>query len=343
MLDTKPRQQPATGASTKRFAIVLNAGAGSALGDDPAASANKLAEALRTLSGARVEAEAASGADIVEAIERAAAGPAEIVIVAGGDGTVAAAAPILRKHGKVLGVIPLGTYNLLARDLEIPLDTEGAIAAAAAGVVREIDVATVNGRMFLCQSGFGFFTRLAYARQKLRQKSWFGRWVQPARAFFDAVRHLRKVDVIVRADDAKLRFRSVALLVTINSYHRNPAELLKRDRLDGGRFALYSIRYRTAAGLLRFGLKLLLRTWHRDEHLEIVSSRRLVVSSRRPGRPYRSRRLPLTADGELLSLETPIQYRLLSPGLKILAPAPVPPAAAAAVSEAPDAPHRAPL
>ena len=337
MLNVKPAREDVAAAAGRRFAIVLNAAAGSALGADPEERVGNLARALQALAGCGpVETAAVDGAEIAAAIERAAAGPAEVVIVAGGDGTISCAAPIIRKHGKILGVIPLGTYNLLARDLEIPLETDQAIAALATGIVREIDVATVNGRMVLCQSGFGFFTRVAYARQK-RRKGHLGKWVQATLAFFNSVRHLRKVDVIVRADDQKHRFRTLAMLIAINSYHRNPAKLLQRDRLDGGKFALYSVRYRIAAGLLLFALKLLLRIWHRDERLEIVSSRQLVVSSRRGRRGYRSRRLPLTADGELLIMHTPVQYRLYPRALKVLAPLPKTP------SEEPDAADRAHL
>ena len=320
MLKVKPAREDVAAATERRFAIVLNAAAGSVLGADPEERVGSLASALQALTGCGpVETAAVKGPEIAAAMERAAAGPAEFVIVAGGDGTVSSAAPTVRRHGKILGVIPLGTYNLRARDLEIPLETDQAIATLATGIVREIDVATVNGRMFLCQSGFGFFTRVAYARQKQR-KSHLGKWVQSALAFVDAVRHLRKVDVIVRADGQKRRFRTLAMLIAINSYHRNPAKLLQRDRLDGGKFALYSVRYRSVAGLMLFAVKLLLRIWHRDERLEIVSSRRLVVSSRRRPHRYRSRRLPLTADGELLIMHTPVRYRLYSRALKVLAP-----------------------
>lgn len=337
MQHVNPGREHAAAASAKRFALVLNAAAGSVLGADPEARLQRLARVLEDRMGsAPVEAAVVKGAEIGAAIERAAAGPAEVVVIAGGDGTVSAAAPIVRNHGKILGVIPLGTYNLLARDLEIPLETDEAIANLATGIVRDIDVATVNGRMFLCQSGFGFFTRVVYARQKQR-KSHLGKWVQSALAFVDALRHLRKVDVIVRADGQKLRFPTLAMLIAINSYHRNPAKLLQRDRLDGGHFALYSVRYRSVAGLVLFALKLVLRIWHRDERLEIVSSRQLVVSSRRRRHRYRSRRLPLTADGELLIMQTPVQYRLYPKALKVLAPPPKTP------SEEHDAPDRAPL
>ena len=324
-------------APSRRYALVMNGSAGSVAGADPEERLKTLAAELQKATGhPPVEATTAKGKDLAQAVEHAAAGAADVVVIAGGDGTVSYAAPILRKHGKILAIVPLGTYNLLARDLEIPLETEDAIATLASGVVREIDVATVNGHMFLCQSGFGLFSGVAYARQKFRKKSMLGKWAQSAMAFADAAWRLRRVGITVRADGVKHRFRTLAMLVAINTYHRNPGKMLQRDRLDGGKFALYSVRYRTVAGLILFAVKLVLGRWHKDERLDILASRHLVVTSRRRRNRTLRRRLAITADGELLFMNTPITYEILPRALKILAPAPPP-------SEPGHAPDRASL
>ena len=59
-----------------------------------------------------------------------------------------------------LGVLPLGTLNHFARDAGIPLDLEEAVAAIAGGRTRQVDVAEVNGRIFINNSAVGLYPEL---------------------------------------------------------------------------------------------------------------------------------------------------------------------------------------
>jgi diacylglycerol kinase family enzyme len=300
-----------TGLRGRRVSAVVNRDAGSLEDIDIEAFCVSLRDRLED-AGAPTDVVTASATEIEAAMEKAFGGPAEIVIIGGGDGTVTGAAALALRYKKVLGVIPLGTFNLMARDLDMPLDPDAAIAALAAGAVRTVDVGFVNGRLFLCQSGLGFFSRFAQARQRSRATRSSSKWLKAARALLAALRRTRILDVRVNSEGGSRRFRSLALLITINAYHRNPGDLLRRDRLDGGQLALYSIRYRTAAGLIVFALKLLLGRWHRDDQLEILPSRELTIARRR------GRKLPVTLDGELLVLPTPLRYRLFPRALRVL-------------------------
>jgi diacylglycerol kinase family enzyme len=84
--------------------------------------------------------------DIRGAIEYAARGPHDTVIVGGGDGSVSTAVAAFANNEKQLGVLPLGTMNLLARDLGMPRDPHEAVAALHRIVPHTIDLAEINGR-----------------------------------------------------------------------------------------------------------------------------------------------------------------------------------------------------
>ncbi len=79
----------------------------------------------------------------------------DAVAVAGGDGTLACAAQALTGREVPLGILPLGTMNLLAKDLGLPLDLDAAIAVLATGPMRAIDAGEVNGHVFLINSVLG--------------------------------------------------------------------------------------------------------------------------------------------------------------------------------------------
>src|SRR5919112_5545673 len=90
-----------------------------------------------------------SGADLAGTLDRVLADGHDLVVVGGGDGTVSYAAGRVAGTGIVLGVLPLGTANDLARTLEIPNDLAGACAALADGKVVDIDLGRANGQPFL--------------------------------------------------------------------------------------------------------------------------------------------------------------------------------------------------
>ena len=76
---------------------------------------------------------------------------------ASSDGTIDGIATVLADTGKVLGVLPLGTFNLFANRLNIPLDLEAAVHTAVNGSIAQINVGEVNGRVFLSRSSVGLY------------------------------------------------------------------------------------------------------------------------------------------------------------------------------------------
>ena len=104
--------------------------------------------------------------DLKPALERAVQRPGDGVVVGGGDGTLATAAEIMMQADRTLGVLPLGTMNLLAKDLGLPLELEAAIAALAHGRVRRMDVAEVNSRLFLSHAVIGLYPRMVREREQ---------------------------------------------------------------------------------------------------------------------------------------------------------------------------------
>ncbi|SEI73496.1 lipid kinase, YegS/Rv2252/BmrU family [Arthrobacter sp. yr096] len=89
------------------------------------------------------------GGDLGRTLEQAVTGGHDLVLVGGGDGTVASAAGLVAGTDVVLGVLPLGTANDLARTLEIPRELSRACAAFAEGKVVDIDLGRANGQPFL--------------------------------------------------------------------------------------------------------------------------------------------------------------------------------------------------
>src|SRR5690348_14992332 len=72
-----------------------------------------------------------------------------LLIVGGGDGTISAAASALAGTDTLLGILPFGTLNHFARDLDIPTDLDEAAKLIAAGKDRRVDIGEMNDRVFI--------------------------------------------------------------------------------------------------------------------------------------------------------------------------------------------------
>jgi diacylglycerol kinase (ATP) len=99
---------------------------------------------------------------------RAAADHTELVIAAGGDGTIHAVAKGLIGTQSALGIIPTGTMNDLARSLSIPETIEAACEVIAQGETHKIDVGDANGQAFFEVAGIGLEARLFPAGEEIK-------------------------------------------------------------------------------------------------------------------------------------------------------------------------------
>jgi diacylglycerol kinase family enzyme len=135
---------------------------------------SKLASILAS-SGARVDIrQVERGMNIQEASNAVVASGADVLIAAGGDGTINAAASALVHQRTALGIIPAGTLNHFARDLEIPLEPEAAAQVVVDGRIIRVDAAAVNGHVFINNSVLGLFPNYRVAREAWERHG-FGR------------------------------------------------------------------------------------------------------------------------------------------------------------------------
>ncbi len=128
--------------------VIVNPGAGTALGE-AGGIVDRIMEAFADAGlSARILIPDGNN-DVATLSRQAAASAEEIVVGAGGDGTMSAVATAIAGSTKRLGVLPLGTLNHFAKDLRIPLELKAAVQTIATGSECLVDVAEVNGRVFI--------------------------------------------------------------------------------------------------------------------------------------------------------------------------------------------------
>ncbi len=241
--------------------------------------------------------------------------PVDAIVTAGGDGTIAAAAEVLTGTRKALAPLPLGTMNLLAKDLGIPIDLDLAIAALARSEAVAIDVGEVNGRKFLCNSMLGVPARLAERRERNRLNMGFIGWWRHSFASLKAMYRYPPMRVGMAYGDGTphVELRSKAIVVANNAYDEGFGQVLTRSRLDGGQLTVYATRRLSLWPLIRLSTRMALGAWTHDPDLETHTVRKLAVTSRR-------RLIRVMNDGETMLIRPPLRYKILPKALMVLRP-----------------------
>lgn len=291
--------------------VVLNTSAGSLLGLDDAQAA--IARAFED-AGVTTDFEPDDGRGLEERMDAAVARGADALVVGGGDGTIACAVQRLVGTGIAFGVLPLGTANLFAKDLGMPLDVAGAIRALATGLVKDIDVGEVNGHAFVCNSVLGLASRLAERRERrrgaFRLRDWWSFLVSARRGLvrYPAMR------LDIEADGRRRRIRTRALAVVDGDYDEAFGRMFSRSALDEGRLVLYVAESLTPWRALVLGLRMLVGRWRDAPELTRIEADSFTIGSRR-------RRVRVMNDGETLLLAPPLNYRIRRRALRVIVPA----------------------
>ncbi len=119
---------------------------------------------------------ARTGEQIGEFAEAAVASDAKIIVAGGGDGAISSVVALVSKTDKIFGVLPLGTLNNFSKDLQIPQDITEAIAVIGAGNTMQIDLAELNGRVFINNSSIGLYPRIVRNRVQQQQRLGYVKW-----------------------------------------------------------------------------------------------------------------------------------------------------------------------
>jgi diacylglycerol kinase family enzyme len=265
-------------------------------------------------AGADADIRMTNSADLFEAMKEAATAPGlDAVVAGGGDGTLSCAAGHLADTGRALGVLPLGTLNHLARDAGIPASIEAAATVIAAGHAREIDVAEVNGRVFINNSSVGLYPDMVRLREQEQEKRGRSKRMAMLSASLASLRHFRRHRLWISAPGLEAPIRTPLLFVGNNRYQVNLFGLGRRERLDGGELCLYAIRAKTRIHLFWAGIRGIFGRLDQQRDFITAYVTETEISSNRPT-------LSLSVDGETERMETPLRYRIRPRALRLIVP-----------------------
>lgn len=274
----------------------------------------RLVERARALGAEVVVLDPAHHQDVAELARRAVADGADLLGVAGGDGTQALVAGVAAEHDVPFLVISAGTRNHFAMDLGLDRqDPSACLDALTDGVELRVDLGRIRAgagaarsgeeRVFVNNASFGVYAAVVQSPAYREDKARTTLEMLP-----DLLTHHSGARLTVRVGGRTLTDPQ-AVLVSNNPYRTDDtAGLGRRDRLDSGRLGVLAVEVGSAAE----ATDLLLRGEH-SRGLTSVTAREVVIEADAPA-------VPVGVDGEALSLPTPVHCRLVPGALRVRVP-----------------------
>ncbi|KUO07387.1 diacylglycerol/lipid kinase family protein [Streptomyces sp. DSM 15324] len=242
--------------------------------------------------------------DVAALARRAADAGADLLGVAGGDGTQALVAAVAAERDLPFMVISAGTRNHFALDLGLDRDDPSTcLDALTDGVELRIDLGFINDRVFVNNASFGAYAAVVQSPAYRDDKVHTTLQMLP-----DLLTHQYGPRLVVRAGPGATVEQPQAVLVSNNPYRTDdPAGLGRRDRLNSGHLGVLGVKVDSAAqaaGMLR---------GHRAPGLAQFTAQEVVVDADEDA-------IPVGVDGEALTLSTPVRCRIQPRALRVRVP-----------------------
>jgi len=241
--------------------------------------------------------------DVARVAREAVAGGADLLGVAGGDGTQALVAAVAAEHGLPFMVISAGTRNHFAMDLGLDReDPSACLDALTDGVELRVDLGMINGQVFVNNASFGAYAEVvqtpAYRGDKLNTT---------LNLLPDLLQGHRGARLRAQADGAVIEAPQ-ALLVANNPYGTGDiAGLDRRARLDRGLLGVVSVKVRSAREAID-----LLRGRHAAE-LNVLTAKKVEITAD-------AAQVPVGIDGEAVPMQVPVTCTISPAALRVWVP-----------------------
>ncbi len=236
-----------------------------------------------------------------------------VIVVVGGDGTITRTLAIFFQDYPciALGVIPHGTGNLLAYNLGIPTDTEGAVRILLEGQLKQVDVGMINDHYFVLDAGVGYDAEVmdGVERQHKKRLGIWAYFVEGVRSMFLTRQALFQVTV-----DGKTRLiRGIGVLIINAANLMGPfLRLAPEAKADDGLLDVCVLKITDGFDYLPSILQILTRHYNNDlGHIQHFRGETIKIEA--------WPRLKVQADGEVIGY-TPVEVQVLPRRLNMILP-----------------------
>ncbi|WP_130803168.1 diacylglycerol/lipid kinase family protein [Acinetobacter ihumii] len=237
-----------------------------------------------------------------------------VIVAAGGDGTLNAVASKLKNTTAVMGILPLGTFNYVARVLNIPQDLLQAAEVIATGKPHSVHVAKINDRIYLNNASLGLYPLFIQKRELYNQK--LGRLTLNAyTSGLDVlIRDHKELKLSITVDDHVYPVKTPLIFFGNNQLQLQEMNLKIAECAAEGHVAGVVVAKSDKLSLFKMLFQLIKGELEQAKDVYSFSADRVVVDSK-------SKKLTVAIDGEIEELATPLTFSVEKNALNIMVPA----------------------
>ena len=236
-----------------------------------------------------------------------------IVVAAGGDGTINSVAGLCYKHGVTLGVLPLGTYNYFARDLGIPLETEGAVDVLIAQNEKSVAIGLIEGRVFLVNASIGLYTDIIETRERYKAKLGRYRFVALVATVVSLFRAQKHLTCKVKSAKEEISQKALAVFIGNNALQLENIGLTPAEHSDPDALAIIIVKRMTLFQKCRMLFWAMFRNLRVEERVDHYTATDFTIET---SKKY----VTAVLDGEIMNFTSPLVFQAKPGGLKVIAP-----------------------
>ena len=238
-----------------------------------------------------------------------------IVVAVGGDGTLNAVCQSVVGQNVPFGVLPQGTFNYFGRAHGISQNTEQAVRDLLNARLEYVSLGVINGRYFLVNASLGLYPRLLEDREQFKQRFGRSRWVALYSALVTLAKAHRQLDIQLDYPGHQRKLRTPTLVVCNNALQLEHIGIDPQLPEDSDHLVALTSRPVGTGALYLLLLQGLLSRMGEAEKVISIGFKNMAVH---PG--SRPRRVKVAIDGEILRMQTPLQFSIAPGILPLLIP-----------------------
>lgn len=229
-----------------------------------------------------------------------------IVLIGGGDGTIRSAAQWCVDTPTIMGVLPLGTLNHFAKELNLPFDADELAQALNHKQTVKIDVAEVNGSIFINNSSLGFYPRVA--RKRAYYTKFYNKWLTYLPSLIYAFKKHKTLALEINSADKTFSLITSFLMISNNLYSYQFPLRFERESFTQGVLGMYYLKY----GKMRI-VKILRALFNPKREFEMKQSTTPVAI-----RIQTHEDISISLDGDTVVMQSPLIYKTRPQSLILL-------------------------
>ncbi len=231
---------------------------------------------------------------------------ANVILAVGGDGTVNEIARAMLHADAVLGIIPKGSGNGLARELHIPMDVKGALEVIRKGNITTVDSCTANDRIFFCTCGVGFDAAVS---QKFANEKHRGSLTYIKNTVEEYLSYKPEPYELLVDDDQTIKEKAFLVACANASQYGNNAFIAPHANIEDGKMDITILAPFTPLDIAPLAIQLFTKQIDRNSKIRTMKAREVTIIRQKPG--------VMHLDGEPVMVDSHIRIRVQPHSLKV--------------------------